>query len=290
MKYLFLFLSGMLAIPAFSQNSLSPQLYGPDGPTISATPSSGMITLTLGNLPTSNNFNEGYVEVSEDLVQQGQPDTTFNFQGYLVYQLAVCNFTQAPTWNFLQNPANARLVAQSDIVDNIDTLINHDPALSCAPETLVCGANTGIQHTIQLTTDAFTGLPFQGGSDYAFTAVAYGENRYYAFTGCTPLTSPFLQGGHLNQACVTMVGIREQTMLPPVAVAPNPAQTQLRVDLQSMTGAVQLVVFDLTGKMVLSVPVRGGGQETLNIASLPAGHYALYVIGDANGYAPFVKN
>ncbi|MEO6131502.1 MAG: SusF/SusE family outer membrane protein, partial [Saprospiraceae bacterium] len=67
-----------------------------------------------------------------------------------------------------------------------------------------------------------------------------------------------------------------------VQVYPNPAVEKLTIDLSAtqIRGKVNLKVYDMTGKQILSEVQQGSDLMNLNVASLPTGHYTLQITGD----------
>ena len=163
---------------------------GPDAPDMTLQELDKEIIIMLSNdNPISNNFQEGY-EVFDPgipaLRTDGTPlDTTersYVFEGYLLYQLA--DATVGP--DELGNPDRARLIAQCDVENDIDQIVNYtfDPILQLSvPSLMVNGENEGIRHSFQVTNDAFA----QGDNRlinykrYYFMAIAYGYNEYEPF-------------------------------------------------------------------------------------------------------------
>ncbi|MEP6646153.1 MAG: T9SS type A sorting domain-containing protein, partial [Saprospiraceae bacterium] len=72
-----------------------------------------------------------------------------------------------------------------------------------------------------------------------------------------------------------------------ITVFPNPAAEKVNIDLSAtqISGEVNLKVFDMSGRLVLSEVQQGSTQMSLNVASLQNGHYTLqisnskYIIG-----------
>jgi len=95
---------------------------GPDAPDVSIVELDQELILTLSNAPSSNNANEEYFEF-DPLIPPGYQDSVYNFQGYIIYQLA------APTAacdNF-NDCDEAKVVAVVDIKDGISTIVNYEP-------------------------------------------------------------------------------------------------------------------------------------------------------------------
>jgi len=116
-------------------------------------------------------------------------DVFYRFEGYQIFQVAGPEVGAID----LENPDLARLIRQYDLVnfDNkgnpIGRLINweFDEDLQISvPKEKVNGSNTGIDHTFEVTQDAFaTGdRRLVNYKTYYFIAVAYAYNQYWPFS------------------------------------------------------------------------------------------------------------
>lgn len=85
--------------------------------------------------------------------------------------------------------------------------------------------------------------------------------------------------GFLN----TITGIQNVNGSAKINLYPNPAQTEVNVQVMSEQKNVSFIVTDLTGKRLqLDTPVSSGENAyKLNISDLPAGVYVLQMISDA---------
>ena len=184
-------------------------LNGPDAPTINIQELDQELVLMLGNSPSSNNFNEEYEEVDPLII--GYDDTTYVFEGYQIFQLkdATVSITD------IYNPDLARLVAQCDIKNGVNTLINYetDPALGVpVPQNMTIEANDdGVVKSFLITEDVFaTGdRTLVNHKPYYFTALAYGFNEFKIYNPTDPnsldgQTRPYKAGRRNIQ---TYVGI-----------------------------------------------------------------------------------
>ena len=135
---------------------------GPDAPdmTIQELDKELVLFLTNDN-PLSNNYQEGY-EVFDPGTPTLRTDGTlldtaarsYVFEGYLLYQLV--DATVGP--DELINPDRARLIAQCDVQNDIDQLVNYtfDPVIEFSvPTLMVNGENNGVRHSFQIVNDAF---------------------------------------------------------------------------------------------------------------------------------------
>ena len=147
------------------------------------------LILMLSNTTNSNNFGEKYVEEDPFIVSNDpNADKTYRFQGYQIYQLK----NNQVSVSDLKDPTKARLVAQCDIKDDIEDIINFefDEDLGFSvPIKMVSAQNEGIRHSFSVKTDLFA----QGSTQlvnfkrYYYIAVAYAHNNYKTFIPDDPL-------------------------------------------------------------------------------------------------------
>lgn len=137
-----------------------------------------------------NNYREGYFE--PDLRAPGD-DSIYNYQfeGYLIYQLPDANSPSD-----YSDPEQARLVAQVDKKNGVNTLFNWYPTPNpnadnpgepediYIPVEQVAGSDQGIKHTFRIIEDQFaTGdRTLINHRDYYFTVLSYGYNNWMDFT------------------------------------------------------------------------------------------------------------
>ncbi|MEO0469673.1 MAG: hypothetical protein AAF206_08645 [Bacteroidota bacterium] len=161
-------------------------LDGPDAPELAASEYSQELLLNWGYpealRQVRNNFNESYSQADPVLKAVGEPDSIFNFEGYIVYQLV--DATVGP--NELNDPDRARIIAQCDIENGIGTIVNRveqqvegvsEPIV--VEEVQVQGADEGIFNSIRVTQDLFA-----SGADtrlvnyttYHYGVIAYAYN------------------------------------------------------------------------------------------------------------------
>ena len=154
-------------------------LDGPDAPKLTAVELDKKLIINITNPTNSNNFGEKYQERDPIIDEINYSDTTYSFQGYKVYQ----TLDATVSTDELDNIERARLIYQCDLKDNVDKIVNYyyDSDIGADVATLEAdGANTGIGHSIIVTTDAFaTGdnvmINFK---KYYFIAIAYAYNEY----------------------------------------------------------------------------------------------------------------
>ncbi|MDZ4824412.1 MAG: T9SS C-terminal target domain-containing protein, partial [Flavobacteriales bacterium] len=163
---------------------------GPDAPDVDVVELDKEIILILANENgISNNYHEEYVEFDPSIPEQLEDGTqidslqrSYQFQGYLVYQLV--NDQVGP--NELDDVTKARLVAQSDVRDGISDIVNYVKDFETnlvTPVLRVQGADEGLQHSFRIFNDEFA----QGDNrlvnhkTYYFMVIGYGFNQYQIY-------------------------------------------------------------------------------------------------------------
>lgn len=167
---------------------------GPDAPDVAIRELDQEVILYLTNdNPISNNFREEYIQfdpgippVLEDGTELDTIQRSYTFQGYLIYQLSDSEVSVAD----LEDVDKARLVAQCDVRDSVDVIVNYtrDEVMGVpVPELMVDGENNGILHSFRITNDAFAlGDPrLVNFKTYYFLVLAYGYNNYRDFNPIT---------------------------------------------------------------------------------------------------------
>jgi hypothetical protein len=160
----------------------------PDAPKLTIQELENELILILENPASSNNYREAYAEVDEINIPDPTVDRVYRFEGYQIFQLKSADVSVAD----INDPNKARLVAQCDIKNDVDRIINFefDEALGFSvPVEKVDGTNTGIKHSFQLKEDAFA----QGDrrlinhKTYYYVAIAYAYNQYKKYDPNDPL-------------------------------------------------------------------------------------------------------
>lgn len=146
---------------------------GPDAPDLACREMDREIILYLSNRTASNNFNETYHERDPFIIPPDSVDTnsdgkldyklttqekidynTYRFQGYLIYQVK----DKTVGASDLDDPEKARLIAQCDLKDGVNRIINYldDESLGAnIPVEMVNGKDSGIVRTFRITEDKF---------------------------------------------------------------------------------------------------------------------------------------
>lgn len=183
-------------------------LDGPDAPEVTIQELDKEIILYLTNIKGSNNYKEQYSEYDVTIpplnpaAATSRYDSTYDFQGYLIYQLKNADVSVSDIYDLSQ----ARLVAQCDLKDSITMIVNltkDDQSGFAVPQIMVEGENLGIRHSFKITEDKFaTGNPtLINHKKYYYVAIAYGYNEYLKYEqdinnpgGLAGQQTPFIAG------------------------------------------------------------------------------------------------
>ncbi|MFT5646374.1 MAG: hypothetical protein ACI976_001055, partial [Aureispira sp.] len=160
---------------------------GPDAPNMDVIEMSQELVLNLS-------YNGGspfdYSESPSILAQHAPLDTSYDFQGYQIYQVVGPNVSVTE----LDNENKASLIFQCDLEDDVTTIANWEEFKNDAanidlltPVIRVEGENVGIKHTFRVLEDQFS--PGQkdliNHKPYYFCVVAYAHNEYKAYNATT---------------------------------------------------------------------------------------------------------
>ena len=151
----------------------------PDAPRLTIQELEHELILTIDNPSTSNNYREEYEELDDINIVDENVDRYYRFEGYQIYQLKDVGASISD----ISDPEKARLVAQCDIENEIDRVVNFDfdEALGFSiPVEMVDGSNNGIRHSFKITEDKFAqGSPtLVNHKTYYYVAVAYAYNQF----------------------------------------------------------------------------------------------------------------
>lgn len=165
-------------------------LDAPHAPDLIAQELSNQLILTISNPVNSNNYLEQYVEFDPFIVAEDTAaDRFYRFQGYQIYQLMDASVSASD----IEDVSKARLVAQCDIKDDIDRIINFefDDVLGASiPTEKVDGKNEGIKHSFLITEDQFASgsKKLVNFKRYYYLAIAYAYNNYKEYDPNDPLS------------------------------------------------------------------------------------------------------
>ncbi len=160
---------------------------GPDSPELTIIELDRQLVFHIFNLPSSNNYMEGYEEkdftiVDIDVDGDGQVDEVdklYRFEGYQVFQLKDASVSVSD----IGDVSKARQVFQCDVKNGVTQLVNFtwDSQLGAnIPQEMVKGTDGGIQHTFTLIEDAFAqrNRTLVNHKRYYFIILAYGYNQF----------------------------------------------------------------------------------------------------------------
>jgi len=169
-------------------------LDGPDAPNLTIREYDQKLIVLISNSPLSNNANEDYIETDQTIPKtlewiSGETDKEYRFEGYQIYQVIGPEVGA----NDLDNPSLARLIRQYDIINFDDKgnpvgrLINweFDENMQIdVPKEKVNGSNLGIEHSFEVTQDAFATGSKQlvNYKTYYFIGVAYAYNQFWPYS------------------------------------------------------------------------------------------------------------
>ena len=232
---------------------------GPDAPDVTIQELENELILYMTNdNPLSNNYREDYLQLDPGIpkfdVEGALYDTltrSYDFEGYLVYQVKNSEVSPAD----LGDINLARLIAQCDVQNEVDLVINYiqDNEMDLPVPTLMSnGANEGIFHSMSVTTDAFA----QGDNrlvnhkTYYFMVLAYGYNNYEDYNSVLG-TGQDVQFKASRKAAVG--SLRSYSGVPH---SPNPESG----------GTVQLAAYG-SGVEITRHEGKGNGQTNLDITA-----------------------
>ena len=281
---------------------------GPDAPDMTIQELENELILYLtNNNPISNNFQETYTAIDPGISKElpdGTPltdeDRSYTFEGYQIYQLA--DETVSPS--DLQNIEKARLIYQCDLANEVSQVVNYafDEVIEApVPSLMANGANEGVRHSFQVTTDAFA----QGDNalvnhkTYYFMALAYGYNNYADFDVVTG-TGQDLQYKASRKAAVGSIRVYSGTPHKPtvesggVVVASAYGDGLSLTRLEGMGNALNDVALTPESEAALVASSNGrlgkltyqAGKAPVEVRvidplAVPMGEFELRVLGEA---------
>lgn len=183
-------------------------LEGPRAPDLTIQELNNQLLLYITNptVITFNNRNERYQELDPLIPAIAGYDRTYDFEGYLIYQ--VKDGTVTASEGDLNDPSKARLAVQCDLKNEFGQLVNFsfNPGLNANEPMLknptIAGYNKGIKHSFKITEDKFaagTDKKLVNHKTYYFLAVAYGANNFKTYNQTDPSTfdgqkKPYISG------------------------------------------------------------------------------------------------
>jgi hypothetical protein len=258
-------------------------LDGPDAPDVATQEMDREVILMLTNPINSNNYNEGYSSIdpflaapdSVDSDDDGQNDirltekekqlyATYKFEGYQIYQLA----DGSVGTNDLNDPDKARLVAQVDIANDVDKLVNfeYDSQIGQdVPSVKVDGKNEGIKHSFRITEDLFstTDSRLINHKTYYFMAIAYAYNRFGdGFSNLSHIDGvydPSADPPRLEGQKIPYLASRKSPSGPVRVIQAIPHKTDIEFDGMALNAAYG------DGIEIVRVEGRGNGGNFANV-------------------------
>jgi hypothetical protein len=173
---------------------------GPDAPDMKIRELDQEIVLSLEDYNDENT--ELYEEadpviksIIDGLNDPSITDSTYNFQGYIIYQLANNQVTD------YRDLSVARPIYQVDIEDGVSKIVNFEQdntVEALVPQLMVDGNDNGISHTFNVTQDAFASgdQTLVNNRPYYFSVVAYAHNDYIPYEPGNEQSQlqPYLEG------------------------------------------------------------------------------------------------
>jgi hypothetical protein len=256
-------------------------LDGPDAPDVAIQELDREVILMITNSINSNNYNEEYLVIdpfqaapdSIDTDDDGVNDTpltqeekeiyaTYRFEGYQIYQLS----DGSVGTNDLNDPDKARLVAQVDIANDVDKLVNFEFDSQIGqdvPVVKVDGENQGIRHTFRVQRDLFATEDSRlvNHKTYYFMAIAYAYNRFGDGFG----NLQFIDGvydpanGRIEGQKIPYLASRKSPTGPVRVIEAIPHRTEMEM------GGIELNAEYGDGIELTRIEGRGNGGNFVNI-------------------------
>ncbi|MCX8112055.1 MAG: hypothetical protein N3E49_02485 [Bacteroidia bacterium] len=156
---------------------------GPDAPDLEIVELDRELVLTWRyKNPLANNYYENYRQVDPVLKARGAADSTYRFEGYLIYQLRDERVSVAD----LGDPTRAALIGQCDLKNGITSIVNREQIILPGQSTplivdkvMVNGKDQGLFYTLRVKEDRFaegTDPRLVNYRRYYFMILAYAYN------------------------------------------------------------------------------------------------------------------
>jgi hypothetical protein len=140
----------------------------PDAPIVNATTLDQAVIFSWGDDAASADAVEATSTLDPIAEAAGASKFTYDFEGYVVYQVANASGD------------NPQIVATFDLPGNIEPIYDDvfDPSVgNLVNKPVRFGNNGGVQRTIRITSDKYTGLRLSNAKDYYFVVSAYSYNE-----------------------------------------------------------------------------------------------------------------
>jgi len=198
------------------------------------------IVMYLTTKPNSNNYLERYQAIDPSIVyaniiahydlnlppaqRPARIDTTYNFEGYQIFQLKDATVTTGDLYNL----DKARLIAQCDIKNGVATLVNRDFDQSLnadVPQDMTIEANdNGITHSFNITDDAFASGDRRliNHKTYYYMALSYAYNNFVTYADVSFDTTAPHNPSNIGQKKPYLAGRRNVKIYTAIPHIPSP--------------------------------------------------------------------
>ncbi len=175
---------------------------GPDAPDLAIRELDKEIVISIENYltPQTELYEEADPVIKSIIEGLGNPlvtDSTYNFEGYIVYQL---RDNQVSPSEF-RDVTKARAIFQVDMENGVSKIVNFEQdqtVEALVPQLMVNGNDKGISHTLNVTEDAFASGTKEliNHKTYYFSVVSYAYNNYIPYEPGNPQSQlkPYLEG------------------------------------------------------------------------------------------------
>ncbi|MBI3509220.1 MAG: T9SS C-terminal target domain-containing protein [Bacteroidetes bacterium] len=237
-------------------------LDGPDAPDMTIQELDKQLVLYLTNKSNSNNYLEKYEAYDPSIVYSSlnsalaNIDTTYDFEGYQIFQLKDATVTTADLYNL----DKARLVQECDLRNGVTQLVNRefDQSLNAdVPQDMTIEANdVGIAHSFDVTEDAFaTGSrTLINNKTYYFLVLSYAYNQYLPYADVTFDSLYPLNASNIGQKKPYLAGRRNVKIYSGIPHITSP----------EANGTLQLSNY-ASGPKLTRMEGSGSGQNVLDL-------------------------
>jgi hypothetical protein len=235
----------------------------PNAPRITIQELENQLVLMLDNPSGSNNANETYEVEDEINITDPGVDRFYRFEGYQIFQMIDEDAGVAD----ITDPSKSRLVAQCDIENGIDRLINFefDEDLGYAiPVEKVDGGDEGIRHSYLITEDLFAqgDRTLVNHKTYYYIAIAYAYNDMADLVTGTPNlydpTDPTKLNGQQTPYIASRLNFDGTAITPTAAVPHNP--------MPEADGTGQLIEYG-SSPIIRRLDGHGNGGRALELTT-----------------------
>lgn len=248
----------------------------PLAPDLTVSISDGIVSLSISdNNPMSNNYLQGY-SVYDEVI-----DDVWLFEGYKIYQVQ-----QGLPGGSFDNPNYSRLIAQVDIVNEVDELINYvyDEVLDlCIPVLKVSGSNQGLEFEFEFSYDLWywwdeelgeVSNDIQAGATYCYAAIAYvtnpnGDNGICEMPTTYIASESAVSGESLIKCISAPVGISE---LKADKVKLWSIDGTLILESSSI-GKGELLIYSIDGQVIEQLSLDQMSRQSWDLSRFTSGIY-----------------